>query len=255
MLEIRNINGGYNKKQVLHDVSFYAQKGKITSILGSNGSGKSTLLKSLCSIIPVTSGEVLLDNKNLLGLPQNEIAQKIAYLSQTKQIPDISVKRLVLHGRFPYLNYPRRYKEKDYIIVNKVMEKMDILDLANVPISKLSGGQQQKAYLAMALAQDTDVILLDEPTTYLDISFQLQVIKEIKNLANDGKYILMVLHDISLALENSDNIVLIKDGTIVKQGTPKNIYESNILEKVFNVKVARVEIDNKYHYFCKTKNT
>ncbi|MGB4612887.1 MAG: ABC transporter ATP-binding protein, partial [Erysipelotrichaceae bacterium] len=185
------------------------------------------------------------------SLPQNEIAQKIAYLSQTKQIPDISVKRLVLHGRFPYLNYPRRYKEKDYIIVNKVMEKMDILDLADVPISKLSGGQQQKAYLAMALAQDTDVILLDEPTTYLDISFQLQVIKEIKNLANDGKYILMVLHDISLALENSDDIVLIKDGTIVRQGTPKDIYESNILEKVFNVKVGRVEVDNKYHYFCK----
>lgn len=253
MLEIKNIHAGYFKKDVLHGVSLDAHTGQITAILGPNGCGKSTLLKSICGIIPVTSGQVLLNGENLSALPQNQIAQKIAYLSQSKQIPDITVKRLVLHGRFPYLSYPRRYRQEDYLAVKKVMEQMNISELSEIPLNQLSGGQQQKAYIAMALAQDTSIILLDEPTTYLDISHQLQILQQVRELANSGKYIIMVIHDLAYALETADQIVLMQEGLVVMQGTPEKIYETGLLDEIFNIKITRVSIDEQWHYFCMEK--
>ncbi|NLM18856.1 MAG: ABC transporter ATP-binding protein [Clostridiaceae bacterium] len=253
MLEIKNIRGGYFKKEVLHSVSLGAHAGQVTAILGPNGCGKSTLLKSICGILPVISGQVLLNGENLLALSQNQIAQKIAYLSQSKQIPDITVKRLILHGRFPYLSYPRRYRQEDFLAVKKVMEQMKIMELAEIPLNQLSGGQQQKAYIAMALAQDTSIILLDEPTTYLDISHQLQILQQVRELANSGKYIIMVIHDLAYALETADQIVLMQEGLVVMQGTPEKIYETGILDKIFDIKMARVHIDKQWHYFCAKK--
>ena len=253
MLEIRNIHGGYSRKVVLHDVSLEAHAGQITAIVGPNGCGKSTLLKSICGILPVISGQVLLDEENVLALSQQQRAQKVAYLPQSKRLSDITVKRLVLHGRFPYLTYPRRYREEDYRAVQNVLEQMDLLDLAEMPLPQLSGGQQQKAYIAMALAQDTDIILLDEPTTYLDVSHQLHTLQHVRKLADSGKYVLMVIHDLSHALETSDRIVLMNDGHVVMQGTPKEIYESGALDDVFGIKVNRVQIDDQYHYVCVKK--
>ena len=186
MLEIHDLCGGYGQKTVLRDVSFSAPAGRITAILGPNGCGKSTLLKMICGILPAASGIVSLDGQDLQKLPASQIAQKAAYLAQNRQIPDITVGRLVLHGRFPYLSYPRRYRREDYRVAEKVMEQMQIQDLAETHLSQLSGGQQQKAYIAMALAQDTGVILLDEPTTYLDVAYQLQLLRQAKDLAKSG---------------------------------------------------------------------
>lgn len=250
MLEVKGIYGGYPKHQVLHGVSLEARAGQITAILGPNGCGKSTLLKSLCGIVPPASGEILLDGVELLSLPRKQLAQKVAYLAQNRQPPDITVGRLVLHGRFPYLDYPRRYREEDTRIARRVMEQMDIVGLAELPLGQLSGGQRQKAYIAMALAQDTDVILMDEPTTYLDVSYQLQFLRQAKALAASGRYVLMVVHDLSHALETADSVALMKDGTVAVQGTPEEVYGSGALDEVFGVRLARIQTDKGWHYFC-----
>lgn len=253
MLEVKGIYGGYPKREVLHGVSLEARAGQITAILGPNGCGKSTLLKSLCGIVPPASGEVLLDGVELLSLPRRQLARKVAYLAQNRQPPDITVGRLVLHGRFPYLDYPRRYRAEDTRIARRVMEQMDIVELAELPLGQLSGGQRQKAYIAMALAQDTDVILMDEPTTYLDVSYQLQFLGQAKALAASGRYVLMVVHDLSHALETADSVALMKDGTVAVQGTPEEVYGSGALDQVFGVRLARVQTDKGWHYFCMEK--
>lgn len=248
MLEVKHLQGGYAGKEVLHKVNFTARKGQVTVILGPNGCGKSTLLKSLCGIVPARSGEILLDGENLLSLRQNIIAQKVSYLAQSRQIPDITVGRLVLHGRFPYLCYPRRYRQMDYQIARQAMEQMQILELADTPLSRLSGGQQQKVYIAMALAQDTEVVLLDEPTTYLDVAHQLQVLRQVRLLADAGKYVLMVIHDLCHGLEAADHVVLMKNGSVVMEGTPEAAYETGALNRVFDVQVMRVRAERKWLY-------
>lgn len=253
MLEVKGIRGGYPKNEVLHGVSLEARAGQITAILGPNGCGKSTLLKSLCGIVPAAAGEAVLDGRNLLALPQKQLAQAVSYLAQSRQPPDITVGRLVLHGRFPYLSYPRRYREEDHRMARRVMEQMGISELAESPLSRLSGGQRQKAYIAMALAQDTNVILLDEPTTYLDVSHQLQFLRQARALADSGRHVLMVVHDLSHALETADSVALMRDGTVVIQGTPEEVYASGALDAVFGVRLAQVQTDKGRHYFCMEK--
>lgn len=249
MLEVRNIRGGYAGREVLHGVSLRARAGEITAILGPNGCGKSTLLKTLCGIVPAASGQAALDGADLLALPRRQLAQRVAYLAQSRQIPDMTVERLVLHGRFPYLSYPRRYKEEDLRAARDAMERMNILDLAQTPLDRLSGGQRQKAYIAMALAQNTDVILLDEPTTFLDVAYQLQFLGQARTLARAGKHILMVLHDLPRALESADQVVLMADGAVALQGTPEEVDTSGALDEVFSIRVGRAWVDGRLRYF------
>ena len=165
MLEIKNMTAGYPGHPVLQDVSLTIPDGAVTVLAGPNGSGKSTLLKALTGILPA-SGSAVLDGQELLTLSGRERARKVAFLPQNRQIPEINVKNLVLHGRFPYLSYPRRYRQEDLRIAEEAMDKMGLAELAERSLTTLSGGQRQKAYIAMALAQDTPVVLLDEPNTY-----------------------------------------------------------------------------------------
>lgn len=253
MLEIRNLRAGYSGTEILHDISLTATAGHITVILGPNGCGKSTLLKAIGGILPTSSGSITLDGEAVQNQPQNRIAQKISYLAQNRQVPDITVGRLVLHGRFPYLNYPRRYRQEDHQIAEKAMSDMNILELADTPMNRLSGGQQQKAYIAMAMAQNTEVILMDEPTTYLDVAHQLQVLQLARTLADSGKHVLMVIHDLSHALENADAVVLMQNGIIAGQGTPEQVYGSGMLDPVFGVKIHRFQNEDKWHYFCENE--
>lgn len=250
VLEIRNLRSGYGAKTILQDVSLDAHAGQITVILGPNGCGKSTLLKTICGILPAAAGQVRLDGQDLLALPSNQTAQKVAYLAQNRQVPDITVGRLVLHGRFPYLSYPRRYRAEDLAAARQAMERMGILELKEESLSRLSGGQRQKAYIAMALAQDTSVILLDEPTTYLDVAHQMQMLRQARALAHAGKHVVMVLHDLTHALEIADQVVLMAKGGVIMQGEPERIFESGALENAFGVQVARVQIGAKWRYFC-----
>ena len=249
MFEIKNLCVGYSGRTVSRDISLSVPDGQVTVILGPNGCGKSTLLKGLCGILPVMSGEATLHGESLLGLPPRKLAQKVAYLAQSRRVPDITVQRLVLHGRFPYLSYPRRYRKEDYLAAQTAMEQMHIADLADKSLESLSGGQRQKVYIAMALAQNTQVILLDEPTTYLDVAHQLQMMRQAKALSAEGKIVVMVLHDISLALQTADQIVLMNQGRVVTAGTPESVFETGALDRVFGVKIGRIQTEQGWHYY------
>lgn len=250
MLEVKSLSAGYLDKHVLEHVDFRIPSEKVTVILGPNGCGKSTLLKALCGIIPADSGQVVLDGENILTLPQRQLAQRVAYLAQSRQVPDITVERLVLHGRFPYLGYPRRYRKEDYAIADAAMKTMGIAELANELLQNLSGGQRQKVYIAMALTQDTPVILLDEPTTYLDISHQLQLMQQARMLAAQGKTVVMIIHDLPHAFQTADHMILMRDGKIVADGTPEQIYASGMISSVFGVRLCRTGTEGGWRYYC-----
>lgn len=247
MLELNRISAGYGKQTVLNDVSAFFEKGKLTSIIGVNGCGKSTLLKAILGILPLSGGEITVDGENLLTMSRNEIAKKIAYLSQGKNTPDMTVMQMVLHGRFPYLSYPRKYTSLDREIAYSAMEQVGIADFAEKPLFMLSGGMRQNAYIAMALAQDTDYILLDEPTTYLDIAHQLELMRLLKQLSDNGKGIVTVMHDLPLAFDFSDTLTVMSNGKIIAYGTPSEICESHIVEDIFGVKIKQVQ-KGKYLY-------
>ena len=247
MLELKNVTAGYGKYAVLNDVSVAFEKGKLTSIIGVNGCGKSTMLKAILGILPLRGGEVVIDGNNLQSMSRIEIAQSVAYLPQGKSTPDMTVEQMVLHGRFPYLSYPRRYREADREIARRAMDAVGILPLADKSLYELSGGMRQTAYIAMALAQDTDYILLDEPSTYLDIAHQLELMKLLRGLANSGKGIVTVMHDLPLAFEFSDRLAVMNDGKIIIQGIPGEIGSLHIIKDIFGVRVNRTQ-DDRYYY-------
>ena len=243
MIKLQNLTAGYGKHTVLKDVTATFEKGTVTGIIGINGCGKSTMLKAMLGLIPA-EGSISLDGRNLKDMTRKEIARKAAYLSQGKTTPDMTVEQLVLHGRFPHLNYPRHYSKTDHKIAYGAMEQMGILDLAQKPLGELSGGMRQNAYIAMALAQDTDYILLDEPTTYLDISHQLELMQVLRKLAGNGKGIVAVMHDLPMAFTYCDQILLLDGGKVLAQGTPQEVCEH--IEKVFGI-----ELGNGQHYHYK----
>lgn len=248
MLEIKNLSAGYGAERVLRDISMNIPRGKVTAIVGPNGCGKSTLLKALAGIIP-SSGAVILEGQDLLSLPGKALAQKVAYLPQNRAVPEITVKNLVLHGRFPYLSYPRRYRREDHAIAASAMERMGIGDLADREVTTLSGGQRQKVYIAMALAQDTPVVLMDEPNTFLDIAHQLQLMEQARQLAEEGRTVVLVLHDLSLALEYADSLAVLCRGQCVFQGNPEDTFLSGCLESAFGVGLQRVQTPEGWKYY------
>lgn len=239
MLEIRNLTAGYPGRQVLYSFSACIPAGQVTVLLGPNGCGKSTFLKTLCGILAPSGGEITLAGEDLLSLAPRTLAQRVAYLSQGRRVPDITVGRLVLHGRFPYLSYPRRYRREDYAAAEEAMARMGLSELGEVPLEKLSGGQRQKAYIAMALAQDTEVVLLDEPTAYLDAAHQLQLMDQAKLLAKAGKTVVMVLHDLPLALRGADRVLVMAEGKLRCAGAPGEVYEAGMLAAVFGIRLGR----------------
>ena len=248
MIELNHISAEYGKQTVLKDVSAILEKGKLTSIIGVNGCGKSTLLKTILGIVPINNGDVTIDGTSLKRMNRNDISRRIAYLSQGKSTPDMTVEQLVLHGRFPHLSYPRRYSKHDYEIAIDAMKQMGIAQYAKKSLHTLSGGMRQNTYIAMALAQETDYVLLDEPTTYLDIAHQLELMKILRSFADSGKGIVAVMHDLPMAFTFSDKIILINDGRIVDEDLPEKIYEQNVIDKVYGVALARSKEGRSYSY-------
>jgi iron complex transport system ATP-binding protein len=229
-------------------VDAFFEKGKLTSIIGANGCGKSTLLKAILGILPVSEGEIVIDGNNIRAMSRNDIAKKAAYLAQNRNTPDMTVEQMVLHGRFPYLSYPRRYTDRDRQAAQRAMEAVGISPLADKPLYTLSGGMRQNAYIAMALAQDTDYILLDEPTTYLDIAHQLELMKLLRSLADSGKGIVAVMHDLPMAFDFSDEILILENGSARLQATPDQICATTAIREVFRVQLRRSGETGKYHY-------
>lgn len=249
MLDVCGLTAGYGKKEVLHHLSVSLEAGKLTAIIGPNGCGKSTLLKAVLGLIPRAEGEVVLDGVSFSTLRRQEIARRIAYLAQGASIPDMIVEELVLRGRFPYLSYPRGYTQKDRELARLAMERVGIAALAREPMSALSGGLRQTAYIAMALAQGTDSILLDEPTTYLDVAHQLALMKLLRQLSAEGRGITAVMHDLPLALNFADTVAVMAEGKIVMVGTPREIAASGVIGTVFGVEVMQTDGE----YWCRMK--
>lgn len=242
MIELRSVSAGYGNHTVLEAVSATFEKGKLTGIIGINGCGKSTLLKVMLGILPC-KGDISVDGRSLKDMSRKEIAQKIAYLSQGKSTPDMTVEQLALHGRFPHLRYPRQYSRQDREIAFSAMEQLGLAELAQRSLFSLSGGMRQNAYIAMALAQDTDYILLDEPTTYLDISHQLGLMQTLRKLADGGKGIVTVMHDLPLAFTFCHRILLLGNGQIIAGGTPREVCGD--VENIFGI---GLEPGEPYHY-------
>ena len=249
MIAIKDLYSGYGDDDILKGVSLNILNNKLTVIAGPNGCGKSTLLKTISGIIKKTSGSIFIDNVDLSNISPLDRAKRIAYLSQNRSVPDIAVKNLVLHGRFPYLSYPRRYRAEDREAVDMALERMGIEGLRDKMVSELSGGERQKVYIAMALAQGSDYLLLDEPTTFLDISHQFQLLDLAKELCSENKSVVMVLHNLESALSVADSFILLDKGRLLFEGSVDDVYSSKLIDKVFNVEIKK-ESD---HWWCKKK--
>ena len=248
MIELHDLCAGYEKRRILHHIDTSFQKGKLTVIVGPNGSGKTTLLKAAAAILPVESGEILADGENVLRMKSKERAKKIAYLSQGRAVPDMTAEQAVLHGRFARTSYPYIYTEKDKTVAARAMETMGVTAFADQPLATLSGGMRQNVYLAMALAQETDYIFLDEPTTYLDIANRFQIMDTLRMLADSGKGIVTVMHDLPLAFEFSDEIAVLESGKIIYKGTPKAAADNFDIKSVFGVGIKYLAEEKKYIY-------
>ena len=249
MIELRNITASYGDTPVLKDISLAFPEGSITVILGPNGSGKSTLMRASLGLIPVTGGSVLYDGCDMQGLSLTDRARKASYLSQSRNVPSITAGRMVLHGRFPWLPWPRRYSAEDRATVRKAMERTGASDFRDRNMKDLSGGERQKVWLAMTIAQDAGTVFMDEPTTYLDPHHQLMLMKHARDLADSGKSVVMVLHDIGLALRNADRIAVMEEGKLTASGTADDIWSSKVLDRVFKVKVQRADTATGWHYW------
>ena len=248
MLEMKNVSGGYGRKQVLYNIDTAFESGRITSIIGKNGCGKSTLLQMCCGLLTPSEGSITIDGVNIAIIKHADLAKKISYLSQSHSAGSITVRSLVSHGRFPYLGYPRKYSSEDKRKIADAMELAEVTDIADKYANELSGGQLQRAYIAMLLAQDTDIMLLDEPATYLDMSSQLELMDLAVKLKNAGKTIVMVVHDINTALTYSDNIIAMDSGSIIETGSPRHISQSEAVQDSLGIEIIYDENVKQYFF-------
>ncbi|MFS1663080.1 ABC transporter ATP-binding protein [Streptococcus sp. zg-JUN1979] len=237
-LSADHITVAYDNNVILDDLSLEIPEGQITTIIGANGCGKSTLLKALTRIEKVSSGAVFIDGQAIANLSTKDVAKKIALLPQVLEATEgITVYELVSYGRFPHQRYLGSLTSQDRDKIHWAMEVTKITDYANTEVDSLSGGQRQRVWIAMALAQDTDTIFLDEPTTYLDMNHQLEILELLDKLNKDAhKTIIMVLHDLNLSARFSDHLIAMKSGHIKYQGDVKEIMCPSVLEDIFAIK-------------------
>ena len=251
MLSIENISAGYDDKLVLQEVSMKAEAGQFVGLIGPNGSGKTTLLRVISSVLAPKAGEVLLENTKLQKIPRRTLAKTMACLSQDF-ILDLSftVREIILMGRSPHLSRLAKETAKDFEIAERAMSLADVLHLADRLITEISGGERQRALIAMCLAQETKVLLLDEPTSHLDIAHQLSALDLIRKLNRQaGMTVIAVFHDLNLASEYCDKLLVLNLGRVEAFGPPEQVLTSGMILKVYGAKVqiSRNPASNKPH--------
>ncbi|MBE1489326.1 ABC transporter ATP-binding protein [Plantactinospora soyae] len=236
-LRAEGLTLGYDDRTVVANLDVSVLDGRITAIVGANACGKSTLLRGLARLLPARGGAVYLDDRAVADLRTLDVAKVLGLLPQTPVAPDgITVADLVSRGRYPHQGWFRRWTDRDHDAVTRALDATGTADLIDRPIRDLSGGQRQRVWVAMALAQETDLLLLDEPTTYLDINHQVELLRLLRKLnAESGKTIVVVLHDLNLACRFCDHVIAMSDGAIVAEGAPTDVVSAELVEKVFGL--------------------
>lgn len=251
-IEMKNLQAAYEDNIIIPCANLVIPEGKITMMIGQNGCGKSTLLKSAARILPVKKGEILLDGQNMKKMNQKAIARKMAVLPQSPLVPEgILVKDLVGYGRFPYRRPMSGLTKEDHEIIAWAMEKTSVSDLKDQKVEELSGGQRQRVWISLALAQKTDILLLDEPTTYLDMAHQLEILELLRKLNEEEQTtILMVIHELNLASKFADHIVGIKKGEILFEGSPEDVIHADNLRRLYEIDAVLVKNQEKGYPIC-----
>ena len=248
-MRIDNLSFSYGNQEILKSVTAQIKIGKITTILGPNGCGKSTLFSLMTKNLHPDKGSIFLGNKNIEDIKLKDFAKKVAIVHQYNSSPDdIAIKNLVSYGRTPYLQFYKSRTDEDDEIIQWAMETTNVLKFKDKTISSISGGERQRVWLAMALAQKTDILFLDEPTTYLDVRYQIEILDLIKELNRKlGITIVMILHDINQAVCYSDEVIGLKDGKVYIKGRTNDVINSENLYQIFNIKLKVIdEEDKKY---------
>ncbi|BBH68259.1 ABC transporter [Actinoplanes sp. OR16] len=242
-LNAQGLSLGYDDRTVVSDLSVDILDGRVTAIVGANACGKSTLLRGLARLLKPRSGEVILDGQAVSAMSTVDVAKVLGLLPQSPVAPDgVTVADLVSRGRYPHQGWFRRWTDADHEAVATALEATGTADLADRPLRELSGGQRQRVWVAMALAQDTDLLLLDEPTTFLDINHQVELLRLLRQLNREsGKTIVAVLHDLNLASRFCDHIIAMADGSIAAEGPPAEVITAELVQKVFGLACVIVE--------------
>lgn len=236
-INIENLSIRISEKNILEDINLEIYE-PFTAIIGPNGAGKSTLLKSICQSISPSSGTILFNGKNLSDLKKNELAKLRAFVSAEEIINNemLNVNQYISFGRSPYQNWFGSFTNNDYEIIEKVIEQTGVKDLKYKNINELSSGEKQRVQISRALAQEPKLLLLDEPTSHLDIKFQIDIMKLLKQISSSGVKVIAILHDLNLAASFCDKCILLKKGKLIKYGSPENIFNSETLENLFSNK-------------------
>ena len=227
----------YGERLIVDGLNLRIPDGRITALVGANGSGKSTILKTMARLLMPKQGSVLLDGKSIMRMPTKEVAKRLAILPQNPVAPEgLTVGELVSYGRFPYQKGFGLLSQEDKAYIRWALEVTGMTELEDRLIDEMSGGQRQRAWIAMALAQGTDILFLDEPTTFLDMAHQLEVLMLLKRLnEEEGRTIVMVVHDLNHASLFAHHIVAIKEGSVIREGSPEEVITRETLQEVFNV--------------------
>ncbi|EHW7812107.1 ABC transporter ATP-binding protein [Listeria monocytogenes] len=237
-MEVRDVNFSYNGTDaILKNVSFTIQKNKINTIVGPNGSGKSTLLEILARLLSPNSGDVLLEGKSIFEWKAKEFAQNVAIVHQSNVLPnELMVKELLYFGRLPYKNWRMTRTKEDDLAVERALMQTELTEKAEKFVDSLSGGERQRVFIATALVQDTPILLLDEPTTFLDMYFQLEILELVKRLNQEENLtIVMILHDLNQALAYSDHLIVMKNGEVVAKGEPEELLTTDLIAETYGV--------------------
>ncbi|KRE56853.1 ABC transporter [Arthrobacter sp. Soil736] len=237
VLKARDLTLQYDQRRVVEDLTAEIPEGRVTMIVGANACGKSTLLRGLSRLLKPAGGTVTLDGKDIHSRPARELARTLGLLPQHPTAPDgITVRDLVGRGRYPHQGFLRGWSEKDDAAVQRALEATETLDLAGRNVDELSGGQRQRVWIAMALAQETEVLLLDEPTTYLDLAHQVEVLDLVTDLNRQrGTTVAIVLHDLNLAARYADHVIALKGGRIVAEGDSTDVITEGLVRNVFGL--------------------
>ncbi|MCX5336185.1 ABC transporter ATP-binding protein [Streptomyces sp. NBC_00124] len=241
-MEARGVTVGYGDRTVIDDLDVAIPSGLVTTIIGPNGCGKSTLLRTLSRLLKPARGTVVLDGDDIARLRTRDVAKKLGLLPQAPVAPDgLTVADLVARGRHPHQSWLRQWSSDDAGVVERALAMTGVADLADRPVDELSGGQRQRVWISMTLAQGTDLLLLDEPTTYLDLAHAIDVLDLVNDLHTSGCTVVMVLHDLNLATRYSDNLIVMREGEILAQGDPRDVITAELLHEAFGLRAQVID--------------